>query len=568
MDRETTKTWQEYEEGLAYQRETGLSRKLPEYERFKQGDQWPAPSKRTANLPRPVFNIVNFFIRTKRANVLNQTIKMIYSPTEQGDRHAVQGAQDFTDFAAVLWNELDQDELNENFVDDCATGGTGILHYYWDSSVKGGMSLRYKGAVRGETIDPLNIFFGNPQETRLQKQPYLIISGRESVKALREEAKLHGAGRETIETIEPDGAAAEEGYDAAQKELLGAKKATVLTRYCRRNGQVYFSRATRTAVLTPETPLTPRGAKCPITLYPLAVMSWEKRKKSIFGTGEAESLLPNQKAINFNIAMMLLSVQQTAWPKILTKLGALQQQITNTPGEQLTDHYGGGGDGIKYMQPPSFPGMALTLADKVLEYSRTVSGVSEVISGEAFTSNMAASAIIALQNQSKQPIESIQKRFYRVMRDVGRIWEQFFKTYYTLPRSMTVKDGEGRESTRAFQGDSYGDVEFGLKIDVGAGSQYSEALAMASLDKLLELGVVTPDQYIELAPQHVMPFKEQLKRMREEESSTAILGQADLQGMSALTGQGKAAGTGPQMAGLFPGEAAVKGGETNEMPGM
>jgi hypothetical protein len=217
LDRETTKTWQEYEEGLAYQRETGLSRKLPEYERFKQGDQWPAPSKRTANLPRPVFNIVNFFIRTKRANVLNQTIKMIYSPTEQGDRHAVQGAQDFTDFAAVLWNELDQDELNENFVDDCATGGTGILHYYWDSSVKGGMSLRYKGAVRGETIDPLNIFFGNPQETRLQKQPYLIISGRESVKALREEAKLHGAGRETIETIEPDGAAAEEGYDAAQK---------------------------------------------------------------------------------------------------------------------------------------------------------------------------------------------------------------------------------------------------------------------------------------------------------------------------------------------------------------
>lgn len=129
MDRETTKTWQEYEEGLAYQRETGLSRKLPEYERFKQGDQWPAPSKRTANLPRPVFNIVNFFIRTKRANVLNQTIKMIYSPTEQGDRHAVQGAQDFTDFAAVLWNELDQDELNENFVDDCATGGTGILHF-------------------------------------------------------------------------------------------------------------------------------------------------------------------------------------------------------------------------------------------------------------------------------------------------------------------------------------------------------------------------------------------------------------------------------------------------------
>ncbi|MDD2954944.1 MAG: hypothetical protein PHD67_01370 [Oscillospiraceae bacterium] len=517
MYEETTQMWREYQEGLAYQRETGLAGKLPEYERFKQGDQWPPPSRRTANLPRPVFNIINFFIRTKRANVLNQTVKMVYSPAqcagkEEYDR-AVQGARDFTDFAQCLWNELDQDELNENFIDDCATGGTGILHYYWDSGVKGGGSLRYQGALRGETIDPLNIFFGNPQETRVQKQPYVIISGRESVKALREQAKRQGASSAALEAIQPDGETAEEGYDAARWEIGGEGKATVLTRYCKRDGQVYFSRGTRLAVLVPETPLTPEGAGRPVSLYPLVVMNWEKRKKSIFGTGEAEGLLPNQKAINYNIAMLLLSVQQTAWPKILSKIGALQQQITNTPGEQLVDHYGGGGDGIKYMQPPAFPSTALVLADKVLDYSRTMSGVSEVISGEAFTGNMAAAAIIALQNQSKQPIENVQRRFYRAIREVGRIWEQFFRAYYTLPRAI----GAGEKGARAFRGDAYGDVEFGLKIDVGAGSQFSEALAMASLDKLLELGVVTPDQYIELSPQNVMPFKEQLKRMREEE---------------------------------------------------
>lgn len=555
MYQETTKIWREYEAGLLYQRELGLTWKLPEYERFKRGDQWPPPSKRTANLPRPVFNIVNFFIRTKRANILNQTVKMVYSPAEQAGgeaaEHAAAGAQDFTDFAAALWNELDQDELNENFIDDCATGGTGILHYYWDNEVSGGMSLRYRGAVRGETIDPLDIFFGNPQETRVQKQPYIIISGRESVRALREKARRQGMDEEKIEAIEADGKMAE-GYGAAQKGIEEEEKATVLTRYWKKDGQVYFSRATRSVVLTPETPLTPKGAGCPITLYPLAVMNWEKRKKSIFGTGEAEGLLPNQKAINYNIAMMLLSVQQTAWPKILSKLGALQQQITNTPGELLVDYYGGGGDGVKYMQPPAFPGMALTLADRVFDYSRTVSGVSEVVSGEMFASNMAASAIIALQNQSKQPIESIQKRFYRVIREVGRIWEQFFKTYYTLPRAMTVKDREGKESSRVFRGDFYGDVEFSLKIDVGAGSQYSEALAMASLDRLLEMGVVTPDQYIELAPQHVMPFKEQLKRMREQEKETAAQEQ-----------KGR-----DMLEGLLAAASPLKGGESIEMPAV
>ena len=152
-----------------------------------------------------------------------------------------------------------------------------------------------------------------------------------------------------------------------------------------------------------------------MTLYPIVVMCWNKRKKSFFGTGEVEALIPNQTAVNFNIGMMLLSVQQTAWPKILAKSGAIQQTLTNTPGELVTDYYTGG-DGIKYMHPPAFPGIAVNLTDKVIEYTRMLSGVNEVTSGDAFTANMAASAIIALQNQAKQPIENIQRRFYREKR--------------------------------------------------------------------------------------------------------------------------------------------------------
>jgi len=58
--------------------------------------------------------------------------------------------------------------------------------------------------------------------------------------------------------------------------------------------------------------------------------------------------------------MMLLSVQQTAWPKIIAKVGALTQTVTNEPGEILTDHFING-EGIKYMQPPNFSSMPITL---------------------------------------------------------------------------------------------------------------------------------------------------------------------------------------------------------------
>ena len=60
-----TSIWQEYEYGLSYQRNMEFNEKFPIYEKFKNGDQWPEPTKRTANLPRPVFNIVDFLLEQR-----------------------------------------------------------------------------------------------------------------------------------------------------------------------------------------------------------------------------------------------------------------------------------------------------------------------------------------------------------------------------------------------------------------------------------------------------------------------------------------------------------------------
>ena len=65
---------------------------------------------------------------------------------------AEKGARVYTDFAAALWKELGQDELNEAFLDDAATLGTGILHYYWDADALSG-SLAGRGALRGSDME-------------------------------------------------------------------------------------------------------------------------------------------------------------------------------------------------------------------------------------------------------------------------------------------------------------------------------------------------------------------------------------------------------------------------------
>ena len=533
--------WKDYENGLSYQKSMGFADKFPEYERFKQGDQWPAATDKTRNLPRPVFNIIKMFTNNKKSNVLSQNVKLIFSPNEifneQGQEVqamlATKGADDFSDFANNLWYELKQDTLNDYCVDDAVTTGTGILHYYWDANVKGGSLVPYIGALRGENIDPLCFFVANPQQTDVQKQEWVLIASREELKKVRKEAEDNGLSSAKIELITGDEDTAHVGYESARNEQDGTDKLWVLTRYFRdENGGVCYSRSTKEVMLVEKQSLTPnlmtdrekqlleaQGLAIPdeklITRYPVVVFPWQLRKKCIFGTGEVEGLIPNQKAINFNMAMMLLSVQDNAWPKILTKPGALQQKITNSPGEILVDYYTSG-DGVKYMQPPNFNYMSINLVDKVFELSRSTSGVTEVTTGESLGSNMAASAIIALQNQARVPIDNIQKRFYRCLQEVGLIWEEFFKTYYNTSRAITTEDANGFINSREFIGEAYRDVEFSLKVDVSASSTYSESLALTYLDKMYDKGDITADIYIELAPASVVPHKEKLKQLRRQ----------------------------------------------------
>lgn len=525
--------WQEYQDGLDYQVKMNFPKKWSEYQRFINGDQWPAPTEATKNLPRPVFNICRMITTQKSANVLNENLTMQFTPQEIADdtlepekkiliEKANEGAQKFTSYSRTLWDKIDQAQLNENAIEDAVSLGTCIWHYYWNNSVTGGVATRYIGEIEGEIIDPSNIFFKNPKCQDVQKQPSIIIANDLLVSEVRKLAKENNVSSEDIvKIVSNEDSNSGRIYDADKTEVKNGGRVTLLTRYYKKNGRVYFTKSTENVIVQKETDLG-AGSKKGFTLYPIEVMTWYKRKKCIYGIGEIEGLIPNQKAINFNIGMMLLSVQETAWPKIYTRLGALDQQITNTPGEIIVDKLLNGADNIKYMQPPNFPYMAINIVDKIVEITRTVSGVTEVATGEKLGASIAAAAIIALQNQAKVPIEAIQKRFYRSMKRIGRIWEEFFKTRYNMERSVVIKNAENQDIPMRFTGSDYEDVNFELKVDVGPSSQFSESLAMATLDKLYDRGAIDTDTYIELAPDNVIPFKQRLKKILAEKQAKML----------------------------------------------
>lgn len=148
---EAARIWAQYDEGLTYQREMGFTQNWPEYERFKAGDQWPAPTERTRNLPRPVFNLIRYIEDHKVSSVMNENVKMQFTPqdgtADPGVKELVDQACDqYTRFADATWENIQQDKLNEDMLDTASNTGTGILHYYWDLEPEGGLpGAEWKG---------------------------------------------------------------------------------------------------------------------------------------------------------------------------------------------------------------------------------------------------------------------------------------------------------------------------------------------------------------------------------------------------------------------------------------
>ena len=535
--------WSEWQNGLQYQNKLNLKNVCETCVDFFEGRQWAPATERTKNMPRPVENIIEYIVNGKKANILSSKISVVYKPLiydPEAEETAIKGASSFTSFAKHINKEIKQEDLNNDAILDGLVKGTYVFHYFWDKEKKTGMA-KFNGGLNGQIIDPLNIVFANPKQRDEQKQKWIIIQSRENVQTLKLLAKKYGATQIDLELITADDDK-EKNYDA--EEQTGEEYATVLTKYFRKNGEVYYIKSTQNMIVQPETPLTPNANEVKLdideegktnedieqvdidkpeennefkmVLYPIVVGSYKNREKSIYGRGEVEQLIPTQKAINFNYAMMQMASQNMGFPKVVQRPRALNgKQITNVPGEVLTD-YSPNFDGIRYLNPPAFSNMPITVSDKLIEITRTVTGATEVANGEVLGKNMSGSAIVALQTQAKVPIEDMQKRFWRVHEKIAKVWEQFFKAYYSFDSEYIVENDNGGQESAVFNGSMYSNVDFETTIDVGPGSAYSESLSINLLEQALQRGDITFDDYIDLYPDSAMPFKAKLKEIRKK----------------------------------------------------
>ena len=544
-----TEIWQQYQNGLAYQQQMGFAKKIPEFVRFFEGNQWATPTKKTKNLPRPVLNIIKFICRNKKSAIQATPVKLVY----KADNETVD-ADKFTRFVDYIQKEMGQSNLDSQALDDGIKKGFYSYHYYWDTEAKGKDGIK-EGALRCDVIDILDIFFANPLEIDEQKQEWIIISSRESVKAIREKADK---GID-LNLIQPDECELKYG----EKEQDGSELCTILTKYFRQNGEVYCIKATKGTIVNKAFPLTPNlieaqkqvglveedapnnnlpdndedvlNVTTKFELYPIVVGNYELREKSIYGLGEIEGLIPNQKAINFNYAMSLLNAEELAWGKWKVLPDALKgQSITNEPGQVLIDH-SRSGNGITRLEAQQFNVAPLSITDKLIENTRAMTGATEVMSGEVLGANMSGSAIAYLQAQSQQPIDELKNRYWEAKKKQGKVIEQFAKLFYTFDKSFSyeniqqVKDNvtgqmvdKKEQVSDVFNGEGYQTTEFTVVCEATTGTKSSTSGDINVLDVLLAKGFISVKTYIKAYPEDALSNKTELLKMIEADEQREI----------------------------------------------
>ena len=498
----------EYRKGIDYKSNAGIYENAKKYENFFLGKQWEGVN--APSMDKPVFNILKRVINYFIANLVSDNIAMNLKLINREEDEVTKIYLDAVKKQIELTMERGKfSQKTRKALRDAAVMGDGCMHIYYDPSMKTGHAGE-EGAQAIEVISSTDVMFGNPMSAEVQEQPYIIIGMRRTRQSVIEE--LEAAGKAgLIDSVIPDGA---ENPTTQEEDDLFNDKVTVLIKYWKIHGRVYFTKVIKNAVIIEPTD-TGMG------MYPICYMNWETRRNSMHGVGLIEGLVPNQIAINKLAAMAFHFIKQQAFPRIVydkTKLHAWENGmkpigVNGSPGD-VVGRAGAPQDMSQYV--PLF-------FDKFVETTRDLMGASDAALGNVNPNN--TSAIIAVQKATAVPLELVKQEYYQFIEDFVRISIEMMGAYYGK-RTILVEDEEGTASEQPYDFAKLADMVFSLGIDIGATSYWQETTDVQTLDNLRTAGILDDLTYVESLPAHNVPNRAKIiAKLKERVGAEQALAQ-------------------------------------------
>jgi hypothetical protein len=510
--------WHQYEKGLQYNNSIDLLETVELNENFFIGKQW--EGVQSNGLPTPVFNFLKRVVLFCVASVTSENIKLSVSPLPSTN----QLPTDFIERVAHIVNgQINAIVENNNLISmlremmrNAAVDGDGATHTYFDPDVETGQAV--KGAIKTEIIENTRVFFGNPQDRRVQKQPYIIISSRELLDEVRERAKENGS--EEWALIKPD------NNDNTARNLYEVDdKVTVLLRYRRdrKTGKIFACECTKDVVVREEWDTG-------LTLYPITWLNWDYRQDDYHGQAMISGLIPNQIFINKLFAMSMISLMTTAYPKVVYDKTRIKNW-NSAVGAAIGVNGGDVNNVAKILDPAQISPQIAQFIQLAVEMTQTFLGATSVALGDTRPDN--TSAIVALQRAAETPLEITKHNRNQCVEDLGRIYIDFMREYYGVRLVEITNPQTGQKETAEFDFSVLNDVPLSLKLDVGASAYWSEIASMQTLDNLLMNGQIDVVDYLERVPDGYISKKQELiDKIKQAQMQAAIGAGAPLNGVN------------------------------------
>ena len=509
MNDSLSKAWLQYEAGKDYKRRIGLYHTVRQNERFYRGDQWHMVE--SGNLPRPVFNVVKRVVDYLVCSVVPQRVEISYSdentPFLTEDTDSKRTCALLTDNARYRWERSKMDSALYRVALDAAISGDGVLYSYWKNDAKG--DGNYVGDIQTDVIDNVNVFVADVNKNDIQSQDYIILCGRASVTSLRREARGNGISEKEIAKIVADKIEElDRAGDYSLAELDGdeEEKATYLIKFWREDGKVCFEKSTRNCVIN--------RVKTPCTLYPIAYFNWQNTKNCFHGTSVVSGMVANQKYINRAYAMVMKHMGDTAFSKVIYDKSKIPEW-SNEVGEAIAAiGTANVSDAVSVLGVGKLQDDYLDFLKTVIANTKEMNGATETALGNVTPQN--TSAILAIQAASQIPLKLTRASLYQCIEDLANIWSDMALAYYASDRLVPMLDKDGKYSSCALLLEKNEKILPRAFVDVVDSSAYSSAITVSILDKLLDSGKITVEQYLKLIPSECIDNAELFKEVQYE----------------------------------------------------
>ena len=535
---------------------------------FFIGNQWihMPDNEAMRRLAKPTFNIIKRVTSLFVASLTSSNTTISFEPLSyQNDGEAASFA------TAEVRNLLEKFKMDYRIRDalfDGAITGDYAAHFFWNPEARpyGGAFGEYKGEIEMELIDGINVMFGNPNCRDVEKQPYVLIVGRDTVENLKREydywKPLKQKEGPDKDIIRPDAETYNFTGIGGRTEIHGdddkTGKALFVYLYTkvwkdeqyinpktglveiRKVQTVHVTKATRHCNIFED-------VDTGLSRYPLAWGNWQKQRNQYHGRALVTEIIPNQIFINQMMAMVFRHLQTQAFPtkiynadlipNISNEVGTAIGVRNLQPGQQI-------GEVISTIPAANMSAQIIQAIDLCMAYTKECLGATDAQMGSVRPDN--TSALMVLQNASEVPLENTRAGLHEWVEDIGAILLDMMGTYYgkrPIVREKTVEepvlgaDGKqlidpmtgkpastkvSRRVVEEFDFSVFKHLWLNISVDVGATTYYSEIAMVQTLDNLRRDGTLNIIEYLERMPDKLITRKQELIESLRKEANLPV----------------------------------------------